>query len=439
MTVPFRTVRIQASSAAAGISGRLLGPDVAFDGASFDTRSLIPGQLFVPIVAERNGHEFIGVAREAGAVAYLTSEADPWRRTGTSIEVADTADALMRLGGWARQQLDTTVVGVTGSVGKTSTKDLISAACSAERKTTANERSFNNEQGLPITILNAPDDTEVLILEMGMRGFGEITSLCEVARPNIGVVTAVGYSHTERVGGIDGVAKAKQELVAALPKSGTAILNADDERVAAMAKHTGASVLTYGTAGGDICISNLVLDELARPSFRVDTPWGSGDVQLAISGVHMAMNAAAAIAVAGSVGVSLDAAIAALANAHMSAMRMEVLSAPSGATVINDAYNANPTSMTAALEAVAAMRADRRIAILGPMGELEDEVEGHREVSRIAETLGIQLVATGTDLYGVRSTDDPVGLIGGLGAGDVVLVKASRSAGLERFVAQLLG
>jgi UDP-N-acetylmuramoyl-tripeptide--D-alanyl-D-alanine ligase len=136
--------------------------------------------------------------------------------------------------------------------------------------------------------------------------------------------------------------------------------------------------------------------------------------------------------------VSLDAAIAALANAQMSAMRMEVTTAPNGATVINDAYNANPTSMTAALEAVAAMRADRRIAILGLMGELDDEVEGHREVSRIAETLGIQLVATGTDLYGVRSTDNPVGLIGGLGAGDVVLVKASRSAGLERIVAQLL-
>jgi len=441
VTVPFRTVRIQASSAAAGISGRLLGPDVEFDGASFDTRSLIPGQLFVPIVGERNGHEFIGVAREAGAVAHLTSEADPWRKDGTAIEVADTADALMRLAGWARQQLDTTVVGVTGSVGKTSTKDLIAAACSVERKTAANERSFNNEQGLPITILNAPDNTEVLVLEMGMRGFGEITSLCEVARPDIGVVTAVGYSHTGRVGGIDGVAKAKQELVAVLPKSGTAILNADDGRVAAMAKHTDASVLTYGTAangGGDVRISNLVLDDLARPSFRVDTPWGSGEVRLAISGEHMAMNAAAAIAVAGSVGVSLDAAIASLANAQMSAMRMEVTTAPNGATVINDAYNANPTSMTAALEAVAAMRADRRIAILGLMGELDNEVEGHREVSRIAETLGIQLVATGTDLYGVRSTDNPVGLIGGLGAGDVVLVKASRSAGLERIVAQLL-
>ena len=430
-------MRILASAAAAGIGGRLIGPDVEFDGASFDTRSLQPGQLFVPIVAERDGHEFIGAAREAGAVVHLTSQADPYRRDGTAIEVADTARALMTLAGWARQQSAATVVGVTGSVGKTSTKDLIAAACSAERSTTANERSFNNEQGLPITVLNAPDATEVLVLEMGMRGFGQISSLCEVARPDIGVVTAVGYSHTEMVGSIEGVTKAKQELIEALPAAGTAVLNADDERVAGMARHTGASVLTYGF-DGEVRISDLVLDDLARPRFQVDTPWGSGQVELAVSGAHMASNAAAAIAVAGSVGVSIDGAIAALAGATMSAMRMEVSAAPSGAIVINDAYNANPTSMAAALHALAVMRAERRIAILGLMGELDDEVEGHREVARIAETLGIQVVATGTDLYGVRPTDDPVHLIGGLSSGDVVLVKASRSAGLERIAEQLL-
>lgn len=430
-------MKIQASAAAAGIGGRLIGPDVEFDGASFDTRSLQPGQMFVPIVAERNGHEFIGQALDAGAATYLTSEADEFRRSNSAIEVADTASALMALAGWARTRSQATVVGVTGSVGKTSTKDLIAAAVGAERRVAANEKSFNNEQGLPITILNSSDDTEVLVTEMGMRGFGEISALCEVARPDIGVVTAVGYSHTERVGGIDGVAKAKQELVQALPSSGTAILNADDERVAAMAKHTGASVLTYGELG-DVCVSDLVLDELARPRFRIDTPWGHGDVVLGVSGAHMAMNAAAAIAVAGAVGVGLDAAIASLSTAGVSGMRMEVATAPSGATVINDAYNANPTSMTAALHALAAMDATRRIAVLGVMGELDDEVEGHREVSRIAETLGVQLVATGTDLYGVRTTDDPVGLIGPVGDGDVILVKASRAAGLESVVRQFL-
>ena len=197
-------MRIQASTAAASIEGRLVGPDVEFDGASFDTRSLRRGQLFVPIVADRNGHEFIGAALDAGATVYLTSEADRFRRSNTAIEVADTARALMALAGWARTTSDASVVGVTGSVGKTSTKDLIAAAVGAGRRVAANEKSFNNEQGLPITILNAPDDTEVLVVEMGMRGFGEIFALCEVARPDIGVVTAVGHSHTERVGGIDG-------------------------------------------------------------------------------------------------------------------------------------------------------------------------------------------------------------------------------------------
>ncbi len=324
---------------------------------------------------------------------------------------------------------------MTGSVGKTSTKDLIAAACSATLRTTANERSFNNEQGLPITILNAPDDTEVLVLEMGMRGFGQISSLCEVARPEIGVVTAVGHSHTELVGGIDGVQRAKRELIEALPRSGTAVLNADDDRVAAMADHTRATVVTFGHTG-DVRIVDLELDALARPRFTLDTPWGTIRVELAVSGEHMAMNAAAAIAVAGSLGVPVDAAADAVAGAAISGMRMEVAELPSGAIVINDAYNANPTSMAAALDALLAMNAERRFAVLGLMGELDDPGEGHRDVARRAEALGVELIAVGTDLYGVRPTDDPVGALGDLGDGDVVLVKASRSAGLERVVAR---
>lgn len=436
-TVPSAFMKMLASHAAQGIGGRLLGPDVEFDGASFDTRSIETGQLFVPIVAERNGHDFIGQAYAAGAALHLSSEPDDFRKDHTSIEVPDTARALMDLAAFARQRSDARVVGVTGSVGKTSTKDLIKAACSAQLRTTANERSFNNEQGLPVTILNSPDDTEALVVEMGMRGFGEITALCEVARPEFGVVTTVGHSHTERVGGIEGVAQAKRELVEALPKSGTAVLNADDERVSAMARHTGASVVTFGTTG-DVRVCDLVLDELARPRFSVTTPWGDATVELAVSGAHMAMNAAAAIAVAGSMGVDLDAAVAALAEAGVSGMRMEVTRLSSGALVINDAYNANPTSMAAALDAIVAMDASRRFAVLGLMGELDDPGEGHRDVARRAEALGVELVATGTDLYGVRPTDDPIGALGDLGDGDVVLVKASRSAGLERVVTDLL-
>ncbi len=426
-----------ASRAAAAIGGRLLGPDVEFDGASFDSRSTAPGQLFVPVVAERDGHDFIGAAYEAGAAVHLTSEPDGFRRDHTSIEVADTAVALMALAGFARSTSNAQVVAVTGSVGKTSTKDLIAAACSARLRTTANERSFNNEQGLPVTILNAPDDTEVLVLEMGMRGFGEISSLCEVARPGIGVVTTVGHSHTERVGGIEGVARAKRELVEALPAEGTAVLNADDERVAAMARHTGADVVTFGTIG-DVRIADLELDERARPRFAIVTPWGAATVALAVSGAHMAMNAAAAISVACTLGVGLDAVVAALATAGPSDMRMQTIELGNGAIVVNDAYNANPTSMAAALEAVVAMTARRRIAVLGPMGELDDPGEGHRDVARRAEALGIEIITTGTDLYGVRPTDDPVAALGDLGDGDVVLFKASRAAGFETLVDRLV-
>ena len=437
-TVPFVPMRMLASQSAEAIGGRLLGPDIGFDGVSFDTRSLAPGQLFVPIVAERNGHEFIGDAYAAGAALHLSSEPDPFRSGHTAIEVTDTSVALMALAMAARRCLDAHVVAVTGSVGKTSTKDLIAAACATQLRTTANVRSFNNEQGLPVTILGAPDDTEVLVLEMGMRGFGQIASLCAVARPAIGVVTAVGYSHTELVGGIEGVARAKRELVEALPDAGTAVLNADDERVAAMARHTTANVVTYGHTG-DVRIRDLELDARARPRFALDTPWGPVRVELAVSGAHMAMNAAAAIAVAGTLGIDLAGAAVGLGAAAVSGMRMEVIELACGALVINDAYNANPTSMAAALDALVAMEATRRFAILGEMAELDDPGAGHHDVARRAEALGVDMIAVGTDLYGVRPTDDPVALLGALGTGDVVLVKASRAAGLERIVTQLGG
>lgn len=333
--------------------------------------------------------------------------------------------------------MDPVVVGVTGSVGKTSTKDLIAAAVSDSKRVAANLRSFNNEQGLPVTILGAPDDTEVLVLEMGMRGFGEIRRLCDVAMPNIGVVTAVASSHTERVGGIEGVAAAKRELVEALPKTGTAVLNADDSRVAAMADAAGCEVVTYGRRG-DVRIESVELDRLARPRVTFATPWGSGQVQLVVSGAHMASNAGAAIAVAGVLGVSVSDALVGLAGAAVSGMRMEVGESPSGAIVVNDAYNANPDSMRAALTSVAEMRADRRVAILGLMGELDDPLAGHLRVADDARRLGIELIAVGTDLYGTEPVDDPIAALGPIGPGDVVLVKASRVAALESIAERLV-
>jgi len=244
-------MRFRASEAASATGGRLRGPDRWVEGASFDYRSLRPGSLLVPIIAARDGHDHVADAFSAGAAASLTS-----RPIGTlclppactTIEVDDTAAALMALGGWARSRRPDNVVGITGSVGKTSTKDLLAAALASTLRTAASPRSFNNEQGLPVTLLDSPDDTEVTVLEMGMRGRGQIARLCAVARPTVGVITVVGAAHTALLGGLEGVASAKAELIEALPATGVAVLNADDARVRAMAGRTSARTLIYGTA-----------------------------------------------------------------------------------------------------------------------------------------------------------------------------------------------
>ena len=435
-------MRFRAHSVADATGGRLVGPDVEIEGVSFDSRSVQPGQLFVPLIAERDGHGFIAGALARGAAAYLTSlPAESLGVTdGTAIEVADTLRALMALAAAQRLTFNGPVIGVTGSVGKTSTKDLAWAALAASRSTWANERSFNNEQGLPTTVLNMPGGTEVLMLEMGMRGLGEIAELCEVARPTIGVVTRVAEAHSDRVGGIDGVARAKVELIEALPDDGIAILNADDARVRAMSAACAGSVHLFGEAAdADVRVSKLYLDELARASFHLDTPWGSCDVRLGISGRHMANNAAAALACVGAVGGDLSAGAAALGDVGLTAMRMDVQRTDSGAIILNDSYNANPTSMRAALDALADLTANRRVAVLGLMAEITDSEAEHRAIATYAAERDITLLAYGTDLYGITPTDDPVAVLGSLASGDAVLVKASRMVGLERIAAALLG
>lgn len=433
-------MRFLASEVAAATGGTLVGPDVEIDGVSFDSRSLRAGQLFVPILDQRDGHEFIGAALGRGAAAYLTSRPVLAEHDGsTAVVVDDTLRALMQLAADRRRRLTATVIGLTGSVGKTSTKDLALVALGASRRTWANERSFNNDQGLPVTILEAPDDTEVLVLEMGMRGFGEIARLCDIARPDVGVVTRVAEAHSDRVGGIDGVARAKAELIDALPAGGTAILNGDDPWSRAMAARCTGTVVLFGHHDDcDVRIADLVVDDLARASCTVHTPWGSVPVALAVSGRHMAHNAAAALACVGVVGGDLAAGAAALRDVRLTAMRMDVVRAPSGAMVIDDSYNANPTSMRAALDALADLPARRRFAVLGVMAEISDHEEEHRSIHGYAAARGVEVVAVGTGLYGVSPVADPVAAIGVLGEGDAVLVKGSRVAGLERVAAELL-
>ncbi|MBV8986855.1 MAG: UDP-N-acetylmuramoyl-tripeptide--D-alanyl-D-alanine ligase [Acidimicrobiia bacterium] len=434
-------MKLLASQVAEIAAGTLHGPDVTVDGAAIDSRVLRPGALFVPVVAERDGHDFIGAALDASAAAYLTTR-EPG--DGTAVAVADTSAALAALGAWARRQLAGPVVGITGSAGKTSTKDMLGAVLRAELPTAVSERSFNNELGVPLTLVNADDGTRAAVLEMGARGHGHIAWLCELARPDIGIVTIVASAHTEMFGDLDGVAQAKGELIGALPRAGTAVLNANDERVMLMASRTDARVLTFGIEDGEVRATGVVVDEELQPSFRLESPWGSGDVRLHARGSHQALNAAAAAAAALVVGVSFDRVVDRLQSAPLSPWRMEVTRLPSGARLINDAYNANPASMMAALDALRAAPAKRRIAVVGPMLELGARSdEEHRDVTARADQLRIRLIAVAAPEYGaaenVESIEQALPLLEGLGDGDAVLVKASRAAGLERLAARLAG
>jgi UDP-N-acetylmuramoyl-tripeptide--D-alanyl-D-alanine ligase len=431
-------MQLRTSDIATAVGGRLDGPDVVVDGASHDSRAVRPGQLFVPVVAGRDGHDFIPAALSAGAAAYLTSRAPVG---GSAIVVDDTVRALQQAGRLARQQLTGHVIGVTGSVGKTSVKDLLARVLAERLRTTASERSFNNELGVPLTLLGAPEGTEAIVVEMGARDVGHVADLCAIASPTIGIVTQVAAVHTEVFGTIDDVARAKAELVVELPPEGTAVLNAADHRVAAMAGVTAARVVTFG-AGGDVRASDVVLGDSLEARYRLRSPWGDTDVRLAVRGLHQVENSLAAAAAALVCGLSLDDVAAGLAGAELSPWRMELTTAPDGALVLNDAYNANPTSVAAALESLAALPARRRIAVLGVMAELGPTSEAdHAAIGALAARMGIRLVAVAAPAYGgedVGSIEEAIDLLEPLGEGDAVLVKGSRVAELERLAELLL-
>jgi UDP-N-acetylmuramoyl-tripeptide--D-alanyl-D-alanine ligase len=435
-------VRFRTSDVATAVNGRLVGPDVEVEGVSIDSRTATAGRLFVPIVAERDGHDFVKDALAAGAGAYLTARGAVG---GTAVEVEDTLVALGGVGRLARGRLGDVVIGVTGSVGKTSVKDLLAAVLATTRRTVASERSFNNELGVPLTLANAAEDTEAAVVEMGARGIGHIRLLCEIAQPTIGVVTAVGHVHTEVFGGIDDVARGKAELVECLPPSGTAVLNADDHRVAGMAPATAAAVVRYGVEtrdGVDVTAEQIVLDGELHPRFRLRSPWGDADVRLRVRGHHQVSNALAAAAAAMAAGSSVEQVADGLLDASLSPWRMELGRTEQGALVLNDSYNANPLSMAAALRSLAHLEARRRVAVLGTMAELGSIAqEEHRAVAAMAAALDVEVVALAEPRYGVPvvgTVEEAVDALGELGDGDAVLVKGSRVAGLERLAELLL-
>ena len=430
-------MRLTAGQTAAAAGGDLQGDDVTSDGASIDSRTLAAGQLFVPVVAERDGHEFVAAAREAGAPAYLTSR-DPVG--GTAVVVANTAQALWDLGGHARGLLPDLVIGITGSVGKTTVKDLAAGGLAAGLRTHAAQGSYNNELGVPLTLLGAPDGVEAVVVEMGARYPGDIARLYDLARPTIGVITSIGTAHAEHLGGPAGVRAEKGSLIERLPPGGYAILN-DVECGMDVRSRTRATVVTFGATTGDVRGVVVARDGELRPTVRIDSPWGSGEVELSVRGDHQAANAAAAVAVAVCSGVGFERSLLGVASVEGSELRAEFWRTPSGLRVLNDCYNANPASMEAALRNLALVDAPRRVAVLGEMAELgEGSDQSHRRMGDLAASLGIDVVAVGGAPYGgtpVTDQDEALALIAGLDVDSVVLLKASRSVGLDRMSAAL--
>jgi UDP-N-acetylmuramoyl-tripeptide--D-alanyl-D-alanine ligase len=462
----------------------------------FDSRAIGSGGLFLALPGERaDGHDFAAAAVASGAAGVLAARevdvpavivppvAGDTVGTGSYLATADrdgsgaaVLAALARLAAHALTRLpDLIVVGVTGSSGKTSTKDLLAAVLAPLGPTVAPPGSFNNELGLPWTALRADAGTQHLVLELSARRPGNIAALCAVARPRIGAVLNVGRAHLGEFGSPAAIAQAKGELVEALPADGVAVLNADDPAVAAMASRTQARVVTVGRSpAAEVRAEDVTLDA-GRARFRLAAPAGSADVALRLVGAHHVGNALAAAAVALELGGTPQGVADALSAAGAaSRWRMEATDRPDGVTVINDAYNANPESMRAALQALMSIGSGpsgprsgsgpsgprsgsgpsgprsghsvrRTWAVLGRMAELGDAAAAaHAEVAETATELGVdELVTVDAPEYGagrgVSGVDGALELLRAeLKPGDVVLVKASRAAGLDRLATALL-
>jgi UDP-N-acetylmuramoyl-tripeptide--D-alanyl-D-alanine ligase len=425
-----------------------------------DSRDAVPGALFVAIAGERvDGHDFIEAARNLGAAAALTA-----RPVGSpAVVVADPVAALGRLAQVYRESLsDLVVLALTGSSGKTTTKDLLGDILSRVAPTVSPVGSYNSEVGLPLTILRCGPHTRFLVLEMGMRGLGHISYLCEIGQPTAAAVINIGSAHLEMLGSREAIAQAKGEILDKLPESGVAVLFADDPIVMAQATRTSARIMTFGeSTNADVRAHDIRKDEQAHSSFTLAWADEQLPVHLNLVGEHQVANACAAATLALAVGVSFSDVVAGLNEAQpRSRWRMEVVTRPDGVTVINDAYNANPESMRVALKTLVALGEGRRTwAVLGEMKELgADSQAEHDALGRLVVRLDVsKLVAVGD---GTRALHLGASLEGSWGdesawvpdvdaaiallqeqvqPGDVILVKASRSVGLERVAQILLG
>jgi UDP-N-acetylmuramoyl-tripeptide--D-alanyl-D-alanine ligase len=450
-----RTLAEVASVVGGTVSGAP-GPEVVVTSLAVDSRQVSPGALFVALPGEwADGHRFVEAALGNGAAAALVRRG--WDGPGPVVEVDDPATGLLELARRERERLRAKVIGITGSTGKTCTKDFTAAVLSERFTVAASPASFNNEVGLPLTILSATEETEALVCEMGSRGPGHIRLLCEVARPDIGVVTNVGVAHMELFGSPEVLRDAKAELPEALPPNGTAVLNADDVVVRSYAGRTRAgTVVLFGrTEDAQVRATSVSVDrESGAAEFVLLTPDGSAEVRLSVPGEHMVSDALAAAATGWSLGLTAEEIARALNRAEVTRGRMEV-SRVGGIRLVDDSYNANPTSMAAALKAARWMAGSSRcVAVLGHMAELGPiSDEEHERIGELAARLGIdelvvvgenaRLIAVGAEREGVEpehihlhtDVDETIERLPRVvRRGDLVLVKASRVARLERVV-----
>jgi UDP-N-acetylmuramoyl-tripeptide--D-alanyl-D-alanine ligase len=440
------------SEIAAAVGGRLRGSDAVAMALSTDSRRVEAGAVFVALRGEHaDGHDFVAEARRRGAVGAIVERGNA---EGTLIEVPDTGRALLDLAADERRRSGATVVGITGANGKTSTKDLAAAILATRYRIHASPASFNNEVGLPLTLLGAEASTEVLVAELGARREGDVALLCEVARPDVVAVTNVGVAHMEIFGSWEAIVRAGAEPVSSLGPEQLAILNADDAVVRGYAAATSARVVTFGVdADADVHASDVGLAEDGLASFTLEAAGDRERVELAVPGEHMVPNALAAAACGLELGLSAAECAAALKGARVSAWRMETFATPGGVRVLNDAYNANPESVAAALKAARWIaRRGRLAAVLGHMAELGPiSFEEHERVGELTVRVGVdRLITVGEPAEVIARAavregllpEDVVTCSGPLEAaadvrawaraGDVVLVKGSRVAGLER-------
>ncbi|MDZ4655469.1 MAG: UDP-N-acetylmuramoyl-tripeptide--D-alanyl-D-alanine ligase [Coriobacteriia bacterium] len=436
------------------------------NGLAIDSREVTPGAAFVAFVGvHADGHAFLSAAIEAGARALLvTRDDDAFREIiATSrrqdialVLVNDALAAVQTLASHHRERLLCPVIGITGSTGKTTTKDFIRSVFGTRLKVVATDANRNNELGVPLTIMEASVETEVLVVEMAMRGVGQIAALCEIARPTAGLITNVGVSHIGVLGSEEAIASAKGELARAVPERGRVFLNGDDGWSVALEEMAEAAVTRYGLgAACDVRAEDVVVGEDGNASFTLVTEQGGTGVQLNVPGRHNVYNALAAAAVGLYLQLSFEDVAAGLEAATFTQMRMETFVSASGVLVINDAYNANPTSMRAALQTLAEMRVTgKRVAVLGDMAELgslselahfkmgeyvaELELQALVTVGECARRIAEGAVAVGMNPDSVRpcvTAEEASEVLDDLlERGDVVLVKASRVMGLEHVV-----